>query len=100
MNSRSTLGLAASIIALIALPLALDGRPFELRMLTIILLYATLGHGWNILGGYAGQTSIGHGLFFGIGAYVATLLTLKLGVSPWLGLGAGAVAASRERSSP
>ena len=35
-----------------------------------------LGHGWNILGGFAGQTSIGHGLFFGLGAYAVDVLHL------------------------
>lgn len=86
--------LAVLGLGLLLLPQALEGRPFELRMLTIIFLYAVLGHGWNILGGYAGQTSIGHGLFFGLGAYTSTLLALHLGLSPWLGMVAGALAAA------
>jgi branched-chain amino acid transport system permease protein len=79
---------------LIAAPAVLAQRPFELRMLTLMFLYAVLAHGWNILGGYAGQTSIGHGLFFGIGAYTSTLLVLKLGLNPWLGMVAGAAVAA------
>lgn len=86
--------LALLVGVLLALPVALSGRPFELRMMTVIFLYAVLGQGWNVLGGYAGQTSIGHGLFFGVGAYASTLLVMKLGGSPWLGmLAAGALAA-------
>lgn len=77
------------IAVLLLLPLALHERPFEMRMMTIVFLYAVLGHAWNILGGYAGQTSIGHGLFFGLGAYASTLLVIKLGASPWLGMVAG-----------
>jgi branched-chain amino acid transport system permease protein len=75
-----------ALLAMLAiLPSMLGGRPFELRLLTIILLYATMGQAWNILGGYAGQTSIGHGLFFGLGAYTSTLAALHLGLNPWLG---------------
>lgn len=71
---------------LIELPQLLYDRPFQLRLLTIIFLYATLGHGWNILGGFAGQTSLGHGVFFGLGVYTTTLLLLHFGLTPWLGM--------------
>lgn len=67
------------------LPQFLDGRPFELRLLTIIFLYAVMGQSWNILGGYAGQVSIGHALFFGLGAYTSTIAFLNFGLNPWLG---------------
>jgi branched-chain amino acid transport system permease protein len=75
-----------ALVALLAcLPLVLNGRPFELRLLTIICLYATMSQAWNILGGYAGQISIGHGLFFGLGAYTSTLAVISLGLNPWIG---------------
>jgi branched-chain amino acid transport system permease protein len=44
-----------------------------------------MAQAWNILGGYAGQTSIGHALFFGLGAYTSTLASTSLGLNPWLG---------------
>jgi len=75
----------ALVAALALLPQMLAGRPFELRLLTIICLYATMGQAWNILGGYAGQISIGHGLFFGLGAYTSTMVVLSLGLNPWIG---------------
>lgn len=84
--------LALALVAaavLLVLPLFLAGRPFELRMLTLVLLFALMGQGWNVLGGYAGQVSIGHGLFYGIGAYTTALLSIRFGVDPWLGLVAG-----------
>lgn len=86
--------LAAGGLAALAAPALLGERPFELRMLTIVCLYATLGHGWNVLGGYAGQSSLGHGVFFGAGAYVTACLVGLLGASPWLALPAGALAAA------
>jgi branched-chain amino acid transport system permease protein len=48
------------------------------------LFVAVLGQGWNVLGGYGGQYSFGHALFFGTAAYVQALLQFKLGWSPWL----------------
>ena len=84
--------LALLLIGLIALPLVLRSS-FELRLMTVIFLYATLGHGWNVLGGYAGQTSIGHGMFFGLGAYTSTLLLINFDVNPWIGMMAGALVA-------
>jgi branched-chain amino acid transport system permease protein len=85
--------LALLIAALVALPLMLRSS-FELRLMTVVFLYATLGHGWNILGGYAGQTSIGHGMFFGLGAYTSTLLLINFDVNPWIGMVAGALVAA------
>jgi len=90
----STAGVVATIALVVALPFALETRPFELRLFTVIFLYATLGHAWNILGGYAGQTSLGHGVLFGLGAYCSTMLLTALGVNPWLGMLAGAALAT------
>jgi branched-chain amino acid transport system permease protein len=91
---RGPFAWAAFFAALLALPFVFTLQAFELRMLTIVCLYATLGHAWNILGGYAGQTSIGHGVFFGLGAYCSTMLLLTLGVSPWFGMIVGGALAA------
>lgn len=77
---------AAVVLLLCVFPVLLQNRPFELRLFTIIFLYATLGHGWNVLGGYAGQTSLGHGVLFGLGAYCSTLVVTRIGANPWLGM--------------
>jgi branched-chain amino acid transport system permease protein len=58
------------------------------------LLFAGLALAWNIAGGYAGLISFGHAAFFGIGAYTSTILLLSYGVTPWLGIFAGALAAA------
>ena len=57
-------------------------------------LWAGLALAWNIAGGYAGLISFGHAAFFGIGAYTSTILLLRYGVPPWLGLLAGALLAA------
>jgi branched-chain amino acid transport system permease protein len=50
-----------------------------------------MAQAWNIIGGLANQTSLGHAAFFGIGAYTSTILLLKFGLSPWIGMLAGGV---------
>ncbi|GEP56969.1 branched-chain amino acid ABC transporter permease [Reyranella soli] len=88
-SSPSRAPLVALVVVgaiLLLLPLVIADRPFELRMATLVLLFATMGQGWNVLGGYGGQISIGHGLYFGLGAYTSAVLSVKFGVNPWLGL--------------
>jgi branched-chain amino acid transport system permease protein len=59
---------------------------YFLDSLVLILLWGGLSAAWNVAGGYAGQVSIGHAAFFGIGAYSAALLGTKWQQSPWLGM--------------
>ena len=82
---------ALALLALLGVPPLLP--PYFLEVLITILFFGYLGSSWNILGGYAGQFSFGHAAFFGIGAYTSTLLLLRVGISPWVGMLAGAVLA-------
>ncbi|HEX9015162.1 MAG TPA: branched-chain amino acid ABC transporter permease [Chloroflexota bacterium] len=63
---------------------------FYLHVLIMIMFYAAASSAWNIIGGFGGQLSLGHAAFFGIGAYTSTLLFINFGVSPWIGMLAGA----------
>jgi branched-chain amino acid transport system permease protein len=87
---------AGTLLALAAAaglaPLVLS--PYLVHLLVLMLFFAFLGVAWNLLGGYAGQFSFGHAAFFGIGAYTSTLLLVRLGLSPWLGLLAGGLLAA------
>jgi branched-chain amino acid transport system permease protein len=67
---------------------------FLLDGLILILLWGTTGAAWNVAGGYAGQVSLGHAAFFGLGAYAAAILGTRWGVSPWIGLLVGAALAT------
>lgn len=85
--------LAALALLLLALaPLAL-GR-YYLNVILLVMLYTYLGSCWNLVAGFAGQFSLAHATFFGLGGYVAVYLFRTFGVSPWLGLLAGAAAAA------
>lgn len=64
----------------------LDPRGYAVRVLCLILFAATLGQAWNIVGGLANQISLGHGAFFGIGAYASVVLQIHYGITPWAGM--------------
>lgn len=67
---------------------------FLLDSLVLILIWGASAAAWNVAGGYAGQVSLGHSAFFGLGAYGAAVLGTRWGLSPWLGLVAGALVAT------
>jgi branched-chain amino acid transport system permease protein len=64
---------------------------FFLDSLVLILMWGALSAAWNVAGGYAGQVSIGHASFFGVGAYAAALMSTRFNQSPWIGMLAGVV---------
>lgn len=82
---KSNKFLIGLIIVASVIPLFVESK-FHLNTLILILMFATIASAWNILGGYAGQLSLGHTIFFGLGAYTSTLLYLNYGLSPWIGL--------------
>ena len=93
-TSRSgLLALGVATIGALVLPLVVT-QPTALNTATVMLMTAQLGAAWNILGGYAGQVSLGHAAFFGCGAYVSTFLLLHGGVSPWIGMVLGGLVAA------
>jgi branched-chain amino acid transport system permease protein len=73
-----------ALVLLHALPWAIPSH--IIHMMIMIFIFTIMGQGWNVLGGYVGQFSFGHALFFGIGAYTSTLLFLHLSLSPWFGI--------------
>jgi branched-chain amino acid transport system permease protein len=58
---------------------------YLLTVLIIILYFAYTGQAWNVMMGFAGQLSLGHALYVGLGAYVAAFLFTRYGVGPWIG---------------
>ncbi len=83
-----------ALLALLALAIALPKlvtNTSQLNYAILVLMIAQAGVAWNILGGYAGQVSLGHAAFYGIGAYTSTKLLTLFGLSPWLGMLAGGI---------
>lgn len=86
---KNLLGIAAVAIAIAVLPFGLTDIYLQ-NVLILTLMYAAVSQSWNILAGYCGQISLGHGLYFGVGAYATSFLFVSGGVNPWIGLAAGA----------
>lgn len=85
---------AVAFFALAGLaPLAVRDA-FFLDALVLILIWGAAAAAWNIAGGYAGQISLGHSAFFGLGAYAAALAVTRWGLTPWTGLLIGAAVAA------
>src|SRR2546426_1864604 len=68
------------------IPLQLQGTTYYQTVGFLVLINAMLGLGWNVIGGWAGQFDFGPQVFFGVGAYTAALLFVRLGLDAWLGL--------------
>lgn len=85
------IALAALLGGLFLTPV-LIGDEFIYHIFITICLFAGLSTAWNIVGGYAGQLSLGHAMFYGIGAYAGIIL-MNMGISPWIGMFAGATVA-------
>jgi len=84
VSSRALILLAALLVVLFAAPVF--ASDYLLTVLILILYFAYIGQAWNIMMGFAGQLSLGHALYVGLGAYTAAALYVHFGIGPWLGL--------------
>ncbi len=97
MNSKKNylLGGAAALVllALLSVPTLVTSSS-HMNLVILVLMAAQVGVAWNIVGGYAGQVSLGHAAFYGLGAYTSTLLLVKFGINPWIGMLSGGLVAA------
>jgi branched-chain amino acid transport system permease protein len=84
ISPRAALLLAVMLAAFVAAPWLVND--YLLTILIIILYFAYAGQAWNIMMGFAGQLSLGHAIYLGLGGYVAAMLFTQFGIAPWLGL--------------
>lgn len=96
MKNKSVLIKGAIFAALIAALLVLAEflNSYYLQIIIYILMFAYFASAWNILSGFAGQFSLGHAIFIGIGAYTSTILYVQFNISPWIGMLAGGLLAA------
>jgi branched-chain amino acid transport system permease protein len=84
VSRRGLVLLALLLAGLLAAPwLAND---YVLTVLIIILYFAYTGQAWNVMMGFAGQLSLGHAIYVGLGGYATAALYVHFGIGPWLGL--------------
>lgn len=89
---RDLAGIAAFALAVVALAVLLDSGVW-LTFAMMALYGALLAQAWNLLGGYGGQFSFGHALFFGVGAYAQVIAQVTHGVNAWAALALAIAAA-------
>jgi len=85
---RRAIWISVALALVIAYPL-LFSTPFQQRLGALVLLYAIAASAWNIVGGYAGQVSVGHVVFFGCGAYGAMAAYHHFQLPPLVGIPVG-----------
>ena len=74
------------LVAVIAAAPAIVGNNYQVFILTLIGLYTLLTVGLSLVMGYAGQVSLGHATFYGLGAYATALLSARAGLPSWAAL--------------
>jgi branched-chain amino acid transport system permease protein len=89
LNSWLDIAVFALVVALIP---QITSSGVVLNFVMMALYAALMAQAWNILGGFGGQFSFGHALFFGTGAYVQAIAQMQFGLSPWLALALAIVA--------
>ena len=80
----SAVGMAVGLLLLVY-PL-IGTSTFGQHTMILIFLYALMAQSWNVIAGLSGQISLGHAMFFGIGAYSAGVVAAKFGITPWVGI--------------
>jgi len=93
IKDAAWLGFLAVLVLLPLLP-AVTANSFRVHVMILILLFASMAQAWNIVGGYCGQVSFGHSVFFGIGAYGAGMAVVTYGSAPWPGILVGMIVAA------
>jgi branched-chain amino acid transport system permease protein len=73
------------VVLLFALPF-FNINSFYLHLMITIFMYAAMSQSWNVIAGMSGQISLGHGAFFGLGAYSSAFFYMEYGISPWVGI--------------
>jgi branched-chain amino acid transport system permease protein len=84
-NKKIVALLAALTVFLFSFPL-FGPNAFYLHLMIMIFMYAVMSQSWNVIAGLSGQISLGHGVFFGIGAYTSSFLFVEYGLTPWIGI--------------
>lgn len=84
LNRRAAILLALLALVLLALPAFANN--YFLSVATLILFFAYAGQAWNVMMGFAGQLSLGHSLYVGVGGYAAAGLFFHFGIGPWAGV--------------
>ena len=84
-NNNVVYSILLIVAFLIVLPF-FNTNSFYLHLMITIFMYSAMSQSWNVIAGMSGQISLGHGAFFGLGAYSSTFLYMEYGITPWVGI--------------
>jgi len=90
---RKNIFLSLGVMLLLVLFPFVFNSPYILHIMIMVFIYALAAEAWNLLGGYAGQMSLGSAVFFGLGAYTSSILLINFRINPWIGLLVGGLVA-------
>jgi branched-chain amino acid transport system permease protein len=74
-----------AVVALALVPVFIQS-PYALHIFIVVFIAVALGESWNVIGGFAGQYSVGHSAWYGMGAYGAFILLQRMQIAPWFGI--------------
>jgi branched-chain amino acid transport system permease protein len=92
LSPRAAAALAIFVAVMLVLPFVVNS--YIVSVLVVVLFAAYFGQSWNIMTGFAGQLSLGHALYVGLGAYTSAALFVHYGLPPWLGMLVGLAVAA------
>ena len=84
-NKKVVFSVVGLLIGLLLFPLV-DPNTFYLHLMIMIFMHAVMAQSWNVIAGFSGQISLGHGTFFGIGAYTSSFFFVEYELTPWIGI--------------
>ena len=84
-NKNSLIIIGIVVLGLFLYPFISPSK-FALHLLMMIFMHAVMSQSWNVLAGFSGQISLGHAIFFGIGAYASGYFYTKFQITPWVGI--------------
>lgn len=90
---QARFGIAAVLAVMLALPV-LSSDPYLMHVMVLAMIFGIFASAWNLVAGFAGLKTFGHHAFFGLGAYGSALLSIHLGLSPWVTLWLGGLIAA------
>ena len=85
-TNNKVISIVSSLVLLLFILPLFGLNSFYLHLFIMIFMHAVMAQSWNVIAGFSGQISLGHGAFFGIGAYATSFFYMQYDVSPWISI--------------
>lgn len=85
-TDKKMISLISSLVVILFVLPFFGLNSFYLHLLIMIFMHSVMAQSWNVIAGFSGQISLGHGAFFGIGAYATSFFYMEYGLSPWISI--------------